>query len=114
MNGAACGSHLQLDADDRLSQFAGKWALLVVRVLGRGPRRFNAFRRDVGEIGQKVLTSTLEDLEESGLVSRTVAPTEPSQVEHALTELGREFLVRCGCSLNGAPPTRRIEAVRSA
>ncbi len=76
-----------------LSQFAGKWTVLVVRVLGRGPRRFNALRRDVGEISQKVLTSTLKDLEESGLVSRTVTPTKPPQVEYALTDLGREFLI---------------------
>ncbi|WP_051228219.1 winged helix-turn-helix transcriptional regulator [Pleomorphomonas oryzae] len=76
-----------------LSQFTGKWTVLVVRVLGRGPRRFNALRRDVGEISQKVLTSTLKDLEESGLVSRTVTPSKPPQVEYALTDLGRDFLV---------------------
>lgn len=76
-----------------LSQFAGKWTVLVVRVLGRGPRRFNALRRDVGEISQKVLTSTLKDLEESGLVSRTVTPSKPPQVEYALTDLGRDFLI---------------------
>ncbi|PKR89938.1 transcriptional regulator [Pleomorphomonas diazotrophica] len=76
-----------------LSQFAGKWTVLVVRVLGRGPLRFNALRREVGEISQKVLTSTLKDLEESGLVSRTVTPTKPPQVEYALTDLGRDFLI---------------------
>jgi len=50
------------------------WTLLVVRVLGDGPRRFNALRREVGEISQKVLASTLRDLEECGFVSRTVTP----------------------------------------
>ena len=75
-----------------LSRVTDKWTVLVVRVLGRGPRRFNALRREVGEISQKVLASTLRDLEENGLVSRTVTPVNPPQVEYALTDLGREFL----------------------
>lgn len=75
-----------------LARISDKWSLLVVRVLGRGPCRFNALRREVGEISQKVLASTLRDLEENGFVSRTVTPTAPPQVEYALTDLGREFL----------------------
>lgn len=75
-----------------LARISDKWTMLVVRVLGRGPCRFNALRREVGEISQKVLASTLRDLEENGLVSRTVTPINPPQVEYALTDLGREFL----------------------
>jgi DNA-binding HxlR family transcriptional regulator len=75
-----------------LARISDKWTLLVVRVLGAGPRRFNALRREVGEISQKVLASTLRDLEESGFVSRTVTPVKPPQVEYALTDLGRDFL----------------------
>jgi DNA-binding HxlR family transcriptional regulator len=75
-----------------LSRISDKWTMMVVRVLGRGPHRFNALRREVGEISQKVLASTLRDLEENGFVSRTVTPVTPPQVEYALTELGREFL----------------------
>lgn len=76
-----------------LARISDKWTLLVVRVLGRGPCRFNALRREVGEISQKVLASTLRDLEESGFISRTVTPVTPPQVEYALTDFGREFLV---------------------
>jgi DNA-binding HxlR family transcriptional regulator len=75
-----------------LARISDKWTLLVVRVLGRGPCRFNALRREVGEISQKMLASTLRDLEENGFVSRTVTPVAPPQVEYELTELGREFL----------------------
>ena len=75
-----------------LARISDKWTLLVVRVLGHGPCRFNALRREVGEISQKVLASTLRDLEENGFVSRTVTPVTPPQVEYALTDLGREFL----------------------
>ena len=76
-----------------LARISDKWTLLVVRVLGRGPCRFNALRREVGQISQKVLASTLRELEENGFVSRRVTPVNPPQVEYALTELGREFLM---------------------
>ena len=75
-----------------LARISDKWSMLVVRVLGRGPCRFNALRREIGEISQKMLASTLRDLEEHGFVSRTVTPVAPPQVEYALTDLGREFL----------------------
>jgi DNA-binding HxlR family transcriptional regulator len=98
-----------------LSRVTDKWTVLVVRVLGRGPRRFNALRREMGEISQKVLASTLRDLEENGFVSRTVTPVTPPQVEYALTDLGREFLrpIRSLAAwiLENAP---RIDAARSA
>lgn len=75
-----------------LARISDKWTLLVVRTLGHGPCRFNALRREVGEISQKMLASTLRELEENGFVSRTVTPVTPPQVEYALTDLGREFL----------------------
>jgi DNA-binding HxlR family transcriptional regulator len=75
-----------------LARISDKWTMLVVRSLGPGPMRFNALRREIGEISQKMLASTLRDLEENGFVVRTVTPTKPPQVEYALTELGRDFL----------------------
>ena len=75
-----------------LAPISDKWTLLVVRVLGRHPCRFNALRREVGEISKKVLASKLRELEKTGFVSRTVTPVTPPQVEYALTDLGREFL----------------------
>ncbi len=91
---ANCADTARLEHISRmLARISDKWTILVVRVLGAQPRRFNALRREVGEISQKVLASTLRDLEENGFVSRTVAPVTPPQVEYALTEFGREFLV---------------------
>jgi len=76
-----------------LARISDKWSLLVVHVLGHGPLRFNALRREVGAISQKVLASTLRELEENGFVSRTVTAAMPPQVEYALTDLGEDFLV---------------------
>ena len=98
-----------------LARVTDKWTVLIIRVLGDGPRRFNALRREVGEISQKVLASALRDLEENGFVSRTVTPVTPPQVEYALTDLGRGFLdPLTGLAewiLENAP---RIDAARSA
>jgi DNA-binding HxlR family transcriptional regulator len=74
-----------------LARISDKWTLLVVRALGGGPLRFNALKREIGEVSQKMLASTLRDLEENGFVTRTVTPVTPPQVEYALTGLGHDF-----------------------
>ena len=74
-----------------LARISDKWTLLVVRALGGGPLRFNALKREIGEVSQKMLASTLRDLEENGFVTRTVTPVTPPQVEYALTDLGHDF-----------------------
>jgi DNA-binding HxlR family transcriptional regulator len=75
-----------------LARVGDKWSLLIVSTLGEGPLRFNELRRHIADISQKMLSSTLKVLERDGLVSRTVLPSVPPQVEYALTDLGRELL----------------------
>jgi DNA-binding HxlR family transcriptional regulator len=78
---------------DMLARISDKWTLLIVRALEPGPVRFNALRREIGDISQKMLSSTLRDLEMNGFVTRTVTPTTPPQVEYALTPLGQGLSV---------------------
>jgi DNA-binding HxlR family transcriptional regulator len=98
-----------------LSRVGDKWTVLVVGSLGPGPMRFNALRRTVGDISQKMLSTTLRSLERDGFVTRTVTPTNPPQVEYALTELGRGLLepVRALVEWTQAN-SERIEAARRA
>src|SRR5690606_5427718 len=70
-----------------------KWTVLVVELLGGGPLRFGELRRRVGSISQKMLTTTLRNLERDGFVTRTVYPTIPPRVDYELTDLGRELLI---------------------
>jgi DNA-binding HxlR family transcriptional regulator len=65
-----------------------KWTVLIVVLLGDGPKRFNEIKRMVGGISQRMLTFTLRGLERDGLVTRTVYPTTPQRVEYELTRLG--------------------------
>lgn len=68
-----------------------KWTVLVVMALREGPRRFNDLKRAIGGVSQQMLTRTLKALERDGMVSRTVHPTVPPQVEYALTPLGHSL-----------------------
>lgn len=76
-----------------LSRVGDKWTVLVVEMLGDGPRRFSELRRMLGSISQKMLTTTLRGLERDGFVTRTVFPTIPPRVDYELTALGRDLLV---------------------
>ena len=78
---------------DMLDRIGDKWTLLVVSTLGDGSLRFNELPRLIGDISQKMLSSTVKALERDGMVSRTVLSSVPPQVEYELTDLGRELLV---------------------
>src|SRR5215831_16934241 len=72
-----------------LARVGDKWSVLVIMLLIEGPRRFNALKRMIGGISQRMLTLTLRGLERDGLVTRTVFPTIPPRVDYELTDLGR-------------------------
>jgi DNA-binding HxlR family transcriptional regulator len=74
-----------------LSRIGDKWSVLIVVLLGAGPKRFNEIKRLVGGISQRMLTLTLRGLERDGLVTRTVFPTVPPRVDYELTGLGRSL-----------------------
>ncbi len=75
-----------------LNRVGDKWSVLVVSLLGDGPKRFSDLRRTIDGISQRMLTLTLRGLERDGLVSRTVFPSVPPRVEYALTHLGVTLL----------------------
>jgi DNA-binding HxlR family transcriptional regulator len=74
-----------------LSRVGDKWSILIIVLLGHGPRRFNEIKRIVGGISQRMLTLTLRGLERDGLVTRTQYPTIPPRVDYELTQLGRSL-----------------------
>jgi DNA-binding HxlR family transcriptional regulator len=83
--------HEQCPVRHVLDRLGDAWSFLVVLHLGGGPQRFNALRRRIDGISQRMLTLTLRKLERDGLVSRHVRPTTPPQVEYSLTKLGRSL-----------------------
>lgn len=66
-----------------------KWQVLILRdLLMKGTLRFKELQRSIGSISQKVLTSNLRTMEESGLIHREVYAEVPPRVEYSLTPLG--------------------------
>ena len=96
-----------------LLQLVGnKWSVLVVVLLGLGPRRFNDLKRSIPGISQRMLTRTLRELEQDGLVDRTVTSTIPPYVSYGLTTLGASLNdpVRALCDW----ALRHVTAIESA
>ena len=74
-----------------LGRISGKWSLYIIMALLRGPMRFSELQRHVEGISQKMLTQTLRELEEDGIVHRTVTPIIPPRVDYELSAMGREL-----------------------
>ena len=90
-------------ASDLLGQ---RWALLVVRELLLGPKRFTDLRAGIPDISPNVLGQRLRELEESGIVRRRkLAPPAAAQV-YELTEWGRQLepaILSLGRWASGSP-----------
>lgn len=74
-----------------ISVLGGTWKLTLVKHLLDGTRRFGELRRAVPEVNARTLTRQLRELEEDGIVRRTVYPEVPPKVEYALTGLGQSL-----------------------
>ncbi len=93
---------------DVLAHVAGKWSVLALLALDEGGYRFNALRRRVQGVSEKMLAQTLQTLERDGLVTREVVTAIPPRVEYALTPLGAQVAARVRELvelLEGAVPT---------
>ena len=75
-----------------LDRICNKWTLLIVATLDQRTLRFSDLHQEVPEISQRMLTLTLRNLEQDGLVERTVHAEVPPRVEYALTPTGRSLL----------------------
>ena len=71
-----------------LNILSGKWKLKILWHLSKGTIRFNELRRLLGSITTKTLTEQLRELEEQGIILRTVFPEVPPKVEYSLSEIG--------------------------
>ncbi len=76
-----------------------RWALLIVRDLIVGPRRFSDLRHGLPRIPTNVLSERLKELEHAGIIQRRVLPRPAASVVYELTEYGSQLddvLMRLG------------------
>ena len=71
-----------------LMLISDRWKVLIIRDLLGGTKRFGELKKSIGTVSQKVLTSNLRSMEESGLLTRKVYAEVPPRVEYTLTETG--------------------------
>jgi DNA-binding HxlR family transcriptional regulator len=85
--------HERCHLRDILDRVGDKWSVLVMALLGNGPRRYSELRRAIDGISQRMLTLTLRGLQRDGLITRTVTPSTPPQVHYALTPVGQTLSI---------------------
>lgn len=76
-----------------LNRVGDKWSMLVLFTLESTPTiRFKELHRNIPDISQKMLTTTLKTLEADGLIIRKAYPEIPPRVEYELTSRGKSLL----------------------
>lgn len=75
-----------------MSLINGKWKILILKELSHGPLRYGAVGKCIPNVSPKVLIHQLREMEEDGLVARTVFPEVPPRVEYSLSEKGISIL----------------------
>ncbi|HYH78942.1 MAG TPA: winged helix-turn-helix transcriptional regulator [Longimicrobium sp.] len=104
----------------RALEFVGeRWALLIIRDLLVGPRRYTDLRQGLPRIPTNILSARLKEMEEAGIVRRRVLPRPSGAVVYELTEYGAELeevvlgLGRWGAKALGEPGDDEIVTVDS-
>lgn len=75
-----------------LGVIGGKWKVLILWHLIDDTRRYGMLRRLIPKITEKMLIRQLRELEQDGIIARTVYETVPPRVEYALTDYGKSLL----------------------
>jgi DNA-binding HxlR family transcriptional regulator len=75
-----------------LDTIGGKWKMPILWRLAQRDWRYGELRRDLRLVTHKMLTQQLRELEEAGLLTRTVHAVVPPRVDYAITPLGRSAI----------------------
>lgn len=71
-----------------LEHLTSRWGVLVMLVLKDKTLRFSEIRRAIDGISERMLTQTLQNLEQDGMIIRTSYHTVPPHVDYRLTTHG--------------------------
>lgn len=77
--------------DTFINVVKGKRKATIILHLYQGDKRYSALARLLTDISERMLSKQLKELEEDGLIIRTVFPEVPPRVEYRLSDLGKEI-----------------------
>ncbi|SCC31480.1 winged helix-turn-helix transcriptional regulator [Kosakonia oryziphila] len=80
----------QCPSRDVLKHVTSRWGVLILVALRDGTYRFSDLRRKMGGVSEKMLSQSLQWLEQDGFINRVAYPVVPPHVEYSLTPLGEE------------------------
>lgn len=86
------GKSYHCTVEATLDVIGGKWKPLILWALGDNVMRFSELQRGLPGVNAKMLTKQLRELEEDGVIRRTVYPEVPPRVEYAITDFGRTLI----------------------
>lgn len=70
----------------------GKWKLLILHLINNDIRRFGKMSMMLKDISKQMLTTQLRELENDGIIERTIYPEIPPRVEYSLSKKGKSLL----------------------
>jgi len=86
------GKSYHCPVEAALDVIGGKWKPLILWALGDTVLRFNELQKALPGVNAKMLTKQLRELEEDGVIRRTVYPEVPPRVEYTITEFGKTLI----------------------
>lgn len=81
--------HTECPAREVLDHVTSRWGVWVLIRLADGPLRFSELRDRIEGVSEKMVSQTLRNLAQDGLVWRKVEPTTPPKVTYGLTAFGK-------------------------
>lgn len=79
-------------AEGLLKQLSGKWKPQIFRLALEGPVRFNGLVREIEGSNKQSIATALRELEENGLLEKTVVKLKPLHIEYSLSEKGKSLV----------------------
>ncbi|MDQ0061388.1 winged helix-turn-helix transcriptional regulator [Paenibacillus harenae] len=80
-----------IPAEATIEVIGGKWKTLILCHLSYGPKRSSELKKAMPDITQKMLTQQLRELEDDGIIFRTVFNQVPPKVVYEMTEIGESL-----------------------
>ncbi|MBV8251827.1 MAG: helix-turn-helix transcriptional regulator [Chitinophaga sp.] len=79
-------------AQGLLKMLSGKWKPEIFRLAVTAPLRFNTLLRQIEGSNKQSLATALKEMEESGLLEKTIIQQKPLHIEYTLTEKGQSLV----------------------